>query len=209
MSASPFAKHGLRLIQRGYSAIPIRPASKAPGEMRRGEWQNMSNWTRFADRLPSRYEVAVWSTWPGAGIGVAFGPASGDLIGVDIDTDDPEIVFAIRAALPQTTVKKIGATGQAPERRKLNLHMTPIGINDFGDEKRGYSAIDLVIAAKGCDWPTAFETLSSAIGPGRDVTIALRPRGKYEFGECMVQLANGRIGNSRVDECRNDREGTR
>jgi len=316
---SPFAKHGARLIQRGYSAIPIRPGSKSPGEMRRGDWRNMTDWTRFAERLPSNYEIATWSTWPGAGVGVVFGRSSQDLVGVDIDTDVVKIIYAIRAVLPPTTVKKFGAkgctffyrgpgiqsksfndasgqricdllgpgrqsvlppsihpgieapyrwlgpdaldyiapcslpvlpvdaaeligatltpfgykadtereliastnvdpgesqfrrlndlalgnldawvptlglyrsrrtgrgyaavatwrasnTGQHPDKRKLNLHVTPSGINDFGDGPKKFTPIDLVMAAKGCDWPTAFAWLSNAVGPGRGVTIAL------------------------------------
>jgi hypothetical protein len=51
--------------------------------------------------------------WAGtdAGIGVLGGPASNDLIGVDIDTDDRQIIAALRAALPPTSVKKVGARG--------------------------------------------------------------------------------------------------
>lgn len=68
-------------------------------------------------------------------------------------------------------------TGRQPEQRKLNLHMTPKGITDFGDGPRGYTPINLVCAANGLgdDWPTAYKALADAIGPGRGVTIALRP----------------------------------
>jgi hypothetical protein len=324
MSVSPFAQHGARLIQRGYSVIPIAPGTKYPGEFRHGEWCAMRDWPRYADRAPTKWEIPFWEKWPGAGVGVVFGPASGDLIGVDIDTDVPEIVAAIRAAVPPTTVKKFGAKGctffyrgpgiqskswningarvldllgpgrqavlppsihptlEAPyrwlgpdpldyvppsalpvlpvdaaesigqalapfgykaepervptaggtvrddsesafrainnaalanleawvpmlglyrcrrtgrgyqavatwrasnggrpaEQRKLNLHVTPEGINDFGDGPRKFSALDLVMAAKSCEWPEAFKTLSDALGVGAGVTIALRPKGK-------------------------------
>ena len=40
------------------------------------------------------------------------GPASGDLIGVDIDTEDPQIVAALLTVLPPTEVKKAGARGE-------------------------------------------------------------------------------------------------
>src|SRR5262249_18455658 len=40
-------------------------------------------------------------------------------------------------------------TGQAPEVRKLNLKISPLGIVDFGDN-RGYSPLDLVMAARAC-----------------------------------------------------------
>jgi hypothetical protein len=322
---SPFSKHGARLIQRGYSVIPIAPGTKYPGEFRHGEWSAMRDWPRYAERAPTKWEIPFWEQWPGAGIGVVFGVASGHLVGVDIDVDDQPVIDAIRAALPPTTVKKRGAkgatffyrgpgiesksfndangqrlcdllgpgrqsllppsihpgiespyrwigpdcldylapsalpllppnaaeligdaltpfgymaepereviasadvdsgdkshfrqlndlalanldawvpmlglyrcrrtgrgyqavatwrpsnSGQPSEKRKLNLHVTPEGINDFGGGPKKYSAIDLVMAAKESDWPTAFEFLSGAFGPGRFVTIALRARGK-------------------------------
>src|SRR5258708_10802966 len=51
------------------------------------------------------------SPWPGAGIGVAFGPASNNLVGVDIDRDDQQIIDAIRAVVPPTPLKKRGQKG--------------------------------------------------------------------------------------------------
>jgi hypothetical protein len=332
VSASPYAKHAARLIELGYCAIPVRPGSKAPGEIRRGQWVGMNDWTtRFADRLPGKYEIQTWSSWPGAGIGVVLGKPSGDLVGADIDTDDPAIKAALLAALPPSPVIKKGAkgdtrfyrgagieskswnlgtkpnqyrvfdllaggrftvlpptlhmdtgepykwigpealehtapqelpelpaniaelitpalilfgyraeaeraplaagavrdgdksqfrelndqalasldawvpmlclyrcrrthrgyqavatwrasnTGQHPDQRKLNLHMTPKGINDFGDGPKKYSALDLIMAARGCDWPAAFGWLSDAIRPS-SVTIALRPKASNNHG---------------------------
>ena len=48
----------------------------------------------------------------GTGIGVLGGPASGDLIGIDIDTEDSQIVAALLTVLPPTEVKKAGARGE-------------------------------------------------------------------------------------------------
>lgn len=63
-------------------------------------------------RPPSRFEIQVWSSWPNAGIGVVVGPASKYLLGVDIDTDEPDIRNAILSALPPTTVIKRGQKGE-------------------------------------------------------------------------------------------------
>jgi hypothetical protein len=43
-----------------------------------------------------------------------------------------------------------GTTGKKLEERDLNLKISSRGIKDFGDD-RGYSPIDLAMAAKGCD----------------------------------------------------------
>ena len=110
--ASPYGRVGGKLVERRYAAIPIIPASKRPGEFRRGEWIGMSDWTtRFAGRLPGKYEIDTWSK-SGAGVGVIFGPDSQDLVGVDIDTDDSAIKYALLAVLPPTTIKKRGAKGE-------------------------------------------------------------------------------------------------
>jgi hypothetical protein len=48
----------------------------------------------------------------GAGIGVLGGPPSQDMVGIDIDTEDPEILAALLVVLPPTLVKKVGAKGE-------------------------------------------------------------------------------------------------
>lgn len=55
------------------------------------------------------------------------------------------------------------STGQATEKRKLNLKVHPDGIRDMGDD-RGYSALDLVQEAFACDLDTAFSWLSDKLG---------------------------------------------
>jgi Bifunctional DNA primase/polymerase, N-terminal/Protein of unknown function (DUF3987) len=108
----PYALVGARLVERGYAAIPIMPGTKRPGELRRGEWIGKSNWREeYSKRLPSRWEIQVWSN-SDAGVGVVCGPASRNLVGVDIDTDDAAIKEAIMAVLPRTMVKKAGAKGE-------------------------------------------------------------------------------------------------
>src|SRR5579883_704303 len=107
----PYATIGARLIERGYSALPIMPGTKVPGQQRRGEWVGITNWREeYSRRLPSRFEIQVWSGTE-AGVCVVTGPGSKDLVAIDIDTDDPVIKAAIIAVLPPTEVIKRGAKG--------------------------------------------------------------------------------------------------
>jgi hypothetical protein len=108
----PFEEHAERLLERGYAVIPIIPLSKRPGFFRNGQWVGLNDWTkRFNGRASLQAERTTWGR-NGAGLGVLAGPASGDLIGVDIDSDDPDIVAALRRVLPPTEVKKTGAKGE-------------------------------------------------------------------------------------------------
>src|SRR5262249_59007659 len=70
------------------------------------KWQR-----RFLDRTPSAYEREAWGKGD-TGVGVVGGRASRGLIGVDIDTDDPAIKSALLAALPATSVTKVGQKGE-------------------------------------------------------------------------------------------------
>lgn len=72
------------------------------------EWYGTSDWQRFCDRLPTEIETAIWSKWPDAGVCVAL---DYKLKVIDIDTDDPELMAAVRSVLPDTEVKKRGAKG--------------------------------------------------------------------------------------------------
>jgi hypothetical protein len=60
-------------------------------------------------------------------------------------------------------------TNRRPEKRHLNLKIVPAGIRDFGADE-GYTPIDLVMAACGCDLDTAFKFLVERI-PGARVEI--------------------------------------
>src|SRR5262249_30107456 len=83
-----YAQVAERLIERGYAAIPIMPGTKRPGFFCAGMWRGLTNWqTKFVDQSPSLFERQLWSKGD-TGIGVVAGPASGGMIGADIDTDD-------------------------------------------------------------------------------------------------------------------------
>lgn len=64
--------------------------------------------------------------------------------------------------------------GRRIEVRKLNLKIDAKGINDFGDGPKGYTAIDLVMAALSVDFDTAFKYLDDRVGPQRMVIDMVR-----------------------------------
>lgn len=116
------ARHGARLVDNGYPVIPIRPGTKKPGRLRRGEWREYPGWSRHCDRPTTLQEIEVWATWPEAGIGFA----GGAVVGVDIDVDDPEVALAVdrlaRERLGDTPLLRIG---RPPKRLLLYRAETP------------------------------------------------------------------------------------
>ena len=59
----------------------------------------MYEWPKYATQRPSAIQVDIWSNdWPDAGICMPMGGDSG-LLGIDIDTDRPDIVAALEAEL--------------------------------------------------------------------------------------------------------------
>ena len=110
--SGPFEEYAERLLERGYAVIPIIPGTKKPGFFCSGQWIGLIDWTkRFNGRASLQAERAAWGR-NGAGLGVLTGPASGDLVGIDIDSDDPDIVAALLRILPPTGIKKTGARGE-------------------------------------------------------------------------------------------------
>lgn len=69
-SASFMARFGARLLTNGYAIVPIQPGTKKPGCHRGGQWRDYPDWTRHAARATTDLELAQWSAWPDAGIGV-------------------------------------------------------------------------------------------------------------------------------------------
>ena len=59
------------------------------------------------DYLPT-LKREIWNDWPDAGVCVAL---NHELKAIDIDTDDPDLIKAILAALPDPDVKKRGSKG--------------------------------------------------------------------------------------------------
>jgi hypothetical protein len=109
---SPFAEYANKYIALGISILPIAPNSKKPGQWTQEHgWRGMSDWTRFNKRLPTEIEIAEWSSWPGAGIGVVTGELSG-LVGIDKDYDIPNGGNdALHAIIPYSPFIKKGEKG--------------------------------------------------------------------------------------------------
>ena len=107
----PFGQVYARLVEQGYSVLPIMPGTKKPGLPRNNnnEWMDFPRWPTFQSTLAHHRHWAL-ST---AGIGVRCGLLSGYLVVVDIDTDDPGILEALRKILPPVLVKKRGARGES------------------------------------------------------------------------------------------------
>lgn len=107
---STFAQYAWQYLERGISVVPIAPGSKKPGVYDRASgWRGMSDWTRFATRMPTELEIEYWSTFPDAGIGIVLGPIS-KLVGIDRDYDT-DGTDALDALIPYTPFKKKGEKG--------------------------------------------------------------------------------------------------
>ncbi|MDG4574458.1 MAG: PriCT-2 domain-containing protein [Defluviicoccus sp.] len=111
--ASFMADLGARLVDNGYAVIPIMPGTKKPGRFVAGAWRDYPGWTKHCQRPTTENELAVWSQWPDAGIGIAGGVVAA----VDIDIADGELAVRIetlaRERLGETPALRIG---RAPKR---------------------------------------------------------------------------------------------
>lgn len=141
---SPYAQMGQRLVDMGYSAVPVLPGSKRPGQYANKVWYGENDWQRFGDRLPTKYEVPIWSKWPDAGVCIVLD----DVVKVvDIDSDDPELIDSVMSVLPPCTVRKRGAKGFSLfYRGSADIVSRPFNIKPAGALK-AVRAVDLL--AKG------------------------------------------------------------
>ncbi len=117
------ARFGAHLVLNGYPIIPIQPGTKKPGRYRGGRWCDYPDWTRHAARATTELEIAQWSAWPDAGIGVVGGPVAA----VDIDIDDDaalaqDIERLARERLGDTPALRIG---RPPKRLLVYRTVTP------------------------------------------------------------------------------------
>ena len=105
-----FITTATRLVERGYSVIPIIPGEKRPGEYKGNQWVGMSKWQRYCERSPTKFELDIWAKWPSPSICLALGRAS-NVTAIDFDYGSPEVRAALEACLPPSPVKKVGAKG--------------------------------------------------------------------------------------------------
>lgn len=124
----PFAAHASRILELGYSPLPIEPGAKRPAAVLHGgsaEWQP---WSDYCETPLAEGGIGVLASMAPYGLGVACG--YGGLVAIDIDTDTPEIVAAIEAVLPVCVVASAG-----------------------GRARRGFSAIQLGRSPRGRSRP--------------------------------------------------------
>ena len=142
------AEHGERLMDNGYSVIPIMPGSKVPGRLSGGEWSPYPDWSRHCDRPSKPFEVDIWRRWPGCGVGIA----AGSVVGIDIDIMDAALAIELAnlatAMLGDTPCLRIG---QQPKRLLVYRAATP-----FAGRKR----LPLEVLARGQQF------VAHAIHPG-------------------------------------------
>lgn len=81
---------------------------------------------------------------------------------------------------------RAGGTGRPDSERKQNLSIHPTGIKDWGTGL-GYSPIDLVMAARGCDASAAFLWLDATLR-GDVPAIDLAPTSKADVADAHVIL---------------------
>lgn len=121
-----FAKYAVSLLDMGYSPIPLYPESKHPlvsaWQLRCKAAYSLGTVARFAlDRRP---------------LGLAVAGGFGELVPIDIDTDDADVMAALGKALPRPNVAKKGkrglvcfyrAEGELPAGRDFMLPKGPNG----------------------------------------------------------------------------------
>src|ERR1044072_429462 len=114
---SPFSIAAPGYREQGLSVVPCGPGTKFPGRSTAADgWWKAADWQKYCDRLPTNFEMEIWERWPDAGVCLALGassaPAGKILVAIDIDTDVPAEVAAIRSVLPGSPVAKRGAKGE-------------------------------------------------------------------------------------------------
>jgi hypothetical protein len=102
VTAGPYARHAAAYRRHGYAPIPVRPGSKAPC---------LPNWSRWCSELPPPELVQEWAQrYPGAGLAIALGAASG-IVGLDLDHDIDGLHARVLEAAGPSPVAKRGAKG--------------------------------------------------------------------------------------------------
>lgn len=82
--------------------IPLQHRDKKPV---------LRRWNIYCSRLPDASECQHWlSAYPAGNLGLPLGPRSG-LCMIDIDSDDPEVIEAIRSVLPRSPWERVGKKG--------------------------------------------------------------------------------------------------
>lgn len=119
---SPFAEAAQALWEANLSVMPLT-----------GKKPVVKNWNHFCSERPSEDEIAAWMhSTPGTNIGLPLGTQNGLCI-VDIDTNDPGVIAAIKSVLPASPWERVGKKGCALLYRNPNniKNFSVQGIVDF------------------------------------------------------------------------------
>lgn len=168
MTDSPYARVSAELAALGYHAIPIMPLEKAPGEYRGGQWWRMSEWQRYRDRAPSRFEMDLWARLPEANAGLVLGSVARrglHIIAIDADATDPDELDTILSALPYSPMAKVGGKGET----RFYAASQDIRSKPYNHTASSRRLVDLL---------TGFDTRQTVIPPSVHVSAAGEPSGK-------------------------------
>ena len=99
---------------------------------------------------------------------------------------------AVRGGYEAVATWRPSSTGRPDNVRKPNLKIVPAGIRDFGaggvGNGRGYTPLDLVMAAHDCDLDTAFKFLSDHTGwAGEPIVLVPEPEFAAATGQAVLQ----------------------
>ena len=112
-----FANLAENYLDQGYVVLPCMPGHKVPGKWDGKRWSFMNGWQTFADTQPTQEQIDGWSEWPNAGLCVLHN----DVCALDVDTDDQDVMDAVKVAMPGSPAKRRGKKGFAAYfRTKIN-----------------------------------------------------------------------------------------
>ncbi len=141
MSDQFMFEHGAKLLDAGYTIVPIMPGTKKPGRYDNGQWFDMPRWTTVDS---SRSHIDIWEKWPDAGIGIL----TGKVVAVDVDVLDSSVAIAvgnvIQEKLGKTDFVRIGKSPKALYLYRTNepfskVSMHPIEVLGVGQQFVAYA----------------------------------------------------------------------
>lgn len=109
MSNNIFRNHAQFYWDAGIPVIPLKRWDSPAGGA--GKAPILNEWTQYGEHMPSQAVRQHWlASFPDSNIGLPFGEASG-LCAIDIDTEDEEVIAAIKSCLPNSPWVRIGKKG--------------------------------------------------------------------------------------------------
>ncbi len=134
-------EYGAKLVDAGYSIIPIMPGTKRPGRFDGNQWAELPRWTTVKSM---QSHVDIWNKWPGCGIGIL----TGNVVAIDIDVLDSSVAIAVgnvfQEKLGKTEFVRIGKSPKAlylyrTDEPFSKISMHPIEVLGLGQQFVAYS----------------------------------------------------------------------